>query len=43
MLGVLIPLALGCPGLVVVIVGAAMTWVAIGRCVFVVTMVSSVG
>lgn len=43
MLSVLIPLTLGCPGLVVVVVGAAMTWVAIGRCVFVVTMVSSVG
>lgn len=41
MISVWIPLTLGCPGLVVV--GAAKTWVAIRRCMLIVTMVSSVG
>lgn len=43
MISVWIPLTLGCPRLVVVIVGAAKTWVAIGRCMLIVTMVSSIG
>ncbi len=43
MISVWIPLTLWCAGLVVVVVGAAQTWVAVGRCVFIVTMVSSIG
>lgn len=43
MLSVPLPLTLGCPRLVVVVVGAASTRVAVGRCVFIVVMVSSIG
>lgn len=41
MISIWIPLTLGGPGLVVV--GAVKTWVAIRRCMLIVTMVSSVG
>lgn len=43
MTSVLVPLTLRGSGLFIVVVGPAMTWVSIGRCVLIVVMVSSVG